>query len=369
MRTRDAAVIFSLLAALTLSAGAAENPASAPAPAGEGASAPAAELTALFSEPQAAVDQDGQVILTRRAVGHPIAFDWSGDGKSDILLGCHVSMDTATGQILLLENVGTKAQPRFRWPARAVVRLEEQPRALQVACGCKSSGTPELHVTDYDGDGRFDLVVDTFWSDGVRVLLNTGSSKTGPTFRRGQMLHRISSHGKGSGGGDWTGDGVPDLVFPVNANEWAVYPGVKGLAGEVKFAEKPAFSSGEFRIVGQEQWFDHTPYAWNFSGKSPARRAEILATMEDPQASKKGYAEQLCRINYYWLDRAAKTCTLKGTLATNKAAATRLGIGDLNGDGCMDVLYTGGVFTRGDETRIWVLYGKVRNIPPPAAGR
>ena len=31
------------------------------------------------------------------------------------------------------------------------------------------------------------------------------------------------------------------------------------------------------------------------------------------------------------------------------------------------MLYTGGVFTRGDETQIHVLYGKVKNVP--AGGR
>jgi hypothetical protein len=35
----------------------------------------------------------------------------------------------------------------------------------------------------------------------------------------------------------------------------------------------------------------------------------------------------------------------------------------------MDVLYTGGVFTRGEETKIFVLYGKVKNIPAAAAGK
>lgn len=42
---------------------------------------------------------------------------------------------------------------------------------------------------------------------------------------------------------------------------------------------------------------------------------------------------------------------------------------DLNADGSMDILYTGGVFTRGNETRIHVLYGKVPNVPKASAAK
>ena len=40
-----------------------------------------------------------------------------------------------------------------------------------------------------------------------------------------------------------------------------------------------------------------------------------------------------------------------------------MSVGDLNGDGRMDLLTTGGVFTKGESTEIWVLYGKVKNVP------
>jgi len=325
----------------------------------------------LFGKPTPILDQDGKTILTRRAVGHPVVFDWNADGKNDIILGCHLNMDTATGEILLLENVGSRDKPKFRWPPRASVKLQDAGGRMRISCGCKSGGTAEVHVTDWNGDGWFDLVVDTFWSDGVRVLLNTGKSKRAPTFKRGPRLHRIGSHGMGSGGGDWDGDGIMDLVFPVNAHGWGVYPGIRGPKGQRKFAAKPALSSREFKIVGQERWFEHTPYAWNFSGAhgKGSKITEIVAVINDPKTAKRSYDKKLSRVNYYWLDRAAKTCTLKGTLAVNPAAYTRLGIGDLNSDGCMDVLYTGGVFTRGEETKIFVLYGKVKNIPAVAAGK
>ena len=323
------------------------------------------DVKGLFHPPQAVCDQDGKPIRTRRAVGHPVVFDWNGDGRNDIVLGCHLNMNTASGEILVLENVGDAEQPRFRWPGISALRLEEGSKRTRISCGCKSGGTPEVHVTDWNGDGYFDLVVDTYWKDGVRLFLNTGRSRTSPTFIRAEMLHPIGSHGKGSGGGDWTGDGVMDFVFPVNAYGWAVYPGTPGPKGGVRFASKPALLSREFKIVGQQRWFARTPYAWNFSGKNPPGSdiAEIVAVVPDPDTAGKPYCQKRCHIRYYWLNRRRKVCTLKGTLATNRAAMTRLGIGDLNGDGCMDLLYTGGVFTRGDETMIHVLYGKVPNMP------
>jgi len=334
----------------------------------QGAGDKDAAVEKLFHKPTPVVDQDGKTIITRRAVGHPVVFDWNADGRNDIILGCHLNMDTAAGEILLLANVGSRGKPKFRWPARASVKLKDAPGRMRISCGCKSGGTPEVHVTDWNGDGWFDLVVDTYWSDGVRVLLNTGKSRRAPTFKRGAMIHRIGSHGRGSGGGDWNADGIMDLVFPVNAYGWAVYPGTRGPKGGGKFADKPALSSRDFKIVGQKKWFDHTPYAWNFSGAhgKGSKITEIVAVMNDPKTAKRPYNKKLCLVNYYWLDRTKKTCTLKGTLATNQAAYTRLGIGDLNGDRCMDVLYTGGVFTKGEETKIFVLYGKAKNIPAAA---
>ena len=329
------------------------------------------DLGSLFTPPQPLCDQDGNAIVTRRAVGHPTVADFNGDGTNDVLLGCHQNMDTATAEILVIESIGA-TPPRFRWPASRV-RIEssvpaaaDEPAGICYAtsCGCKSSGTFETHVVDWNGDGFFDLVVDTYWTDGVRLLLNTGRSRRDPTFVKADMLHRIGSHGMGSGGGDWNNDGVEDFVFSVNHYGWTMYPGVRDEKGGVWFSDKAAFDAGKVKLTGQSGWFSHTPYAWNFSGAHGAGSpvTEIVAVMDDPADDQRGFDQHACRINYYWWDREAGTCALKGTLATNNAAYTRMGIGDLNGDGCMDLLFTGGVFTKGDDTQIRVMYGKVRNV-------
>ena len=343
----------------------------APTPvAGRKAAAKAPDPKALFHKPVALVDAKGEVIVTRRAVGHPVVLDFNGDGLNDVLLGCHRGMDTARAEILVLINVGAKAAPRFTWPAAQTVRLEEKQEGFSVSCGCKSGGTFEVFPADYNGDGYFDLVVNTYWkTDGVRVLLNTGKSRSKPEFVRGKMLHRIGSHGKRSGGGDWDGDGVMDFVFPVNRYGWGVHRGLRGPGVTLRFADTPAMTHSDYRMVGQDGWFEHSPYAWNFSGLSgrDSGRTEIIASVADAGNKRKAYADHLNHVELYVLDRKARTVTRVGRVATINAALMRMSIGDLNGDGSMDVLCTGGVFSRGDETKIWVLYGKTPNIPAKGA--
>jgi hypothetical protein len=329
----------------------------------------ASQPAGSFHAPRAIVDQHGQVILTRRAVGHPAVVDFNKDGLPDIAVGCHQSMDTVRAEVLLLQNVGTKAKPRFKWPDAPTVKVDGG-NTFQPSCGCKSGGTFELHPVDCNGDGNVDLVVDTFWHRGVEVLLNSGKSTVLPTFTRHARLHDISSHGIGSGGGDWNGDGVEDYVHRVNGHGWQVHAGTRDAAGAVKFAEKPSMVSKDFTMTGHEdyppvrgrqRWFDHSPYAWNFSGRHDPGSdiVEIVAVMEDPlNKQRRSYAEHQCHINCYWLNRATKACTFKARLAINHAAHTRMSIGDLNADGAMDLLYSGGVFTKGDETKIWVMFGR-----------
>lgn len=318
------------------------------------------DLKTLFGEPVVLNDQDGKPIVTRKAMGHPVVVDWNSDGKNDILLGAKNGMSTRSGLILVLKNVGTNEKPAFKWPPKS---LDVEGADFTTNCGCTAAGL-ELMIQDWNGDGHFDIVADTYWTMGVRVLLNKGKPKEAPSFSVGKKFKNIRAHGKGSGGGDWNKDGIGDYLFPVNCYGWTVYPGkLEGKAHT--FGEKAVLRSGSFTLKGHEKyklkgkanWFDASPYAWNFSGihGKDSQITEVVAMMMD-RVTKPN-----CDINYYWLDSKAKTCTLKGTIAVNEAGRTRLSIGDLNGDGCMDLLYSGGVYSKGDETKVWVIYGKVKN--------
>jgi hypothetical protein len=82
-------------------------------------------LRAIFNPPVELADQDGKPIVTKLGAGHPVIHDWNGDGKMDLILGCKAGMMTMMAQALLLENVGTREAPRFRWPAGHSVQVGE----------------------------------------------------------------------------------------------------------------------------------------------------------------------------------------------------------------------------------------------------
>ncbi len=91
---------------------------------------------------------------------HPVAFDWTGDGKKDLLVGA------STGTVLLFENVGTDAAPVFD----TSVVIEAGGATLDVG----TYSRPE--VCDYD-------------SDGVSDLLSGASDGTVKFFRRTRLFY------------------------------------------------------------------------------------------------------------------------------------------------------------------------------------
>lgn len=245
------------------------------------------------------------------------------------------------------------------------------------------TATLELHPCDQNGDGVMDLVINSGKHRGldVFVLEGKGGGAGVPAFGPWSRFQNIT---KGlpqcSGGGDWNGDGIPDYVHYVNTEGWQVHPGrVTGKGPWACFATNAALSSAGYRLVGLDRWFDRTPYAWTFGGAGAKGSAmalasdcrdcgrrltwtattpatEIVASMDiDPNPPKGTLSRS--RIIYCRLDHEARTCTLLGTLAESDAAAVRLGIGDLNHDGVMDIVYTGGVSGSGDDTAVNVIYG------------
>ncbi len=68
---------------------------------------------------------------------HPVAFDYDGDGRTDLIIGC---TDHPFNGTYLFRNLGTNREPLFD-------------RALWLG-----PGKPDLVVADFNGDGRVDLV-------------------------------------------------------------------------------------------------------------------------------------------------------------------------------------------------------------------
>ena len=89
--------------------------------------------TALFSKPKPLMDPTGKPVTTGRAQGCPFAADFNNDGMMDIILGAKESMDTATGGIWLIPNVGTPEKPLMDW--HNAVRAQTKDGPVRIGCG------------------------------------------------------------------------------------------------------------------------------------------------------------------------------------------------------------------------------------------
>lgn len=88
---------------------------------------------ALFSEPTSLMDPTGRPVTTGKGQGCPAVADFNNDGKMDIILGAKESMDTATGGIWLIPNVGTLEKPLMDWQNAVRVQTREGP--VKIGCG------------------------------------------------------------------------------------------------------------------------------------------------------------------------------------------------------------------------------------------
>jgi hypothetical protein len=87
----------------------------------------------LFEKPVALTDAAGKPLITGMANGCPFAADFNGDGKIDIILGAHESMDTGYGGIWLIPNTGTNEKPAFSMSSAIRVATAEGP--VKIGCG------------------------------------------------------------------------------------------------------------------------------------------------------------------------------------------------------------------------------------------
>jgi len=303
----------------------------------------------LFEKPVALADASGAVLLTNLAEGCPTAADYNGDGKVDLILGAHESMDTPVGGIWLIPNTGTNEKPAFSM--KDAYRVNDQDGVLKAGCGCKSAGQVLVQAADFKGDGWIDIVFSDTYAHAY-ILLNDRKSKDKPTFTR-QPFYDMEkvNHGMMAGGGDWDGDGVRDwLHMPFAGEEYKFLKG-DALGGKgLKFEQvanvrqaHPVKISGDKAVT--------CAWAWDFSGTAKARGVIEYAGIAG------GDAREICL--YELKDGVSrKVCVL----VKAEGSDPRFTLADLNGDGKMDLLYSSGNFGEKAATKIVVLYGKVANI-------
>lgn len=145
----------------------------------------------------------GKALLTQWRTT-PLAYDFTGDGLVDLAMLDH------EGFLVLFERAKQDGKLILKHPQR--VFLDEQGAPLRLTeKTAGGSGRRKLAVTDWDGDGRFDLLLNSANANFLRQV----DHRDGKWIFRdmGALSSRnIEGHDVSPGTADFDGDGVPDFL-------------------------------------------------------------------------------------------------------------------------------------------------------------
>ena len=126
------------------------------------------------------------------ALSTPCAFDWDGDGKTDIIAG------NSAGEIAWICNLS--GGEKSVWDAPRLFEVKGEPIRIQAGENGSIQGPAErkwgytvLSVADWDGDGRPDLIVNSIWGR-IEWYRNLGH-KDGLSFAPAQPV-RVAWEGE-----------------------------------------------------------------------------------------------------------------------------------------------------------------------------
>ena len=145
----------------------------------------------------------GKALLTQWRTT-PVAFDFTKDGLADLAM-----LDTE-GYLALFERAEAAGRRILRAPRRVFV--DESGAALRLnARTAGGSGRRKIAVVDWNGDGRFDLLVN---SANANLLVQVDDRDGRWWFRdAGPLASRdIEGHDVSPAAADFDGDGVPDFL-------------------------------------------------------------------------------------------------------------------------------------------------------------
>ncbi len=134
----------------------------------------------------------------------PVLADWNNDGLLDLAMLDH------EGFLSLFERRKIDGQLKLMPPHRAFLDENEKPLLLNGGRAGKS-GRRKLCATDWDGDGKLDLLVNSENANWLRQMESRDG--TWPFKDMGKLDSRnIASHDVSPTTVDWDGDGVPDFL-------------------------------------------------------------------------------------------------------------------------------------------------------------
>ena len=189
-------------------------------------------------------DSDGELLKMHIEMIEPVAYDWDGDGRMDIVVG------QEDGTVVLLRNEGYSTEPRQ--PTRAekaagvkqaetIIPKFSKPIFLRQQADLLKFGILNTPVcVDWDGDGLVDILTGN-GSGEIGFIKNLGGEGPLPAFAEPQFLEadgkriRYMAGYNGSvqgpaeakwgytniGVGDWDGDGLLDIL--VSTIEGKIY--------------------------------------------------------------------------------------------------------------------------------------------------
>ena len=134
----------------------------------------------------------------------PALFDFNNDGLIDIAMLDH------EGYLAFFERAKAGEQLILKSPQRAFVGEDNQPLRLNTGTAGKS-GRRKLTVTDWDGDGKFDFLLNSSSADFLKQV----ETKDGRWVMKnaGTLAKRnIEGHDVSPTVVDFDGDGVPDFL-------------------------------------------------------------------------------------------------------------------------------------------------------------
>ncbi len=134
----------------------------------------------------------------------PIIFDFNHDGLPDLAMLDH------EGYLAFFERAKVNGKLALRAPRRAFMDEKGEPLRLNAKSG-GASGRRKLCVTDWDGDGKFDFLLNSANAD---LLQQVGERNGQWIFRNAGTLAKqnIEGHDVSPSATDFDGDGVPDFL-------------------------------------------------------------------------------------------------------------------------------------------------------------